>query len=214
MKLKDQVAIVTGAGRNIGEEVAKLFAAEGAKIAVVDLDRTRGQRTVDAIKAAGGDAAPFVTDVSKGADVAALVKDVVARFGKHRHSRQQRRDLRQQVDPRSHRRGLGPRDECLAQEPVPDDEVCRAADGRARRRRPHRQCRLDLGLAGPSARDRLFGRQGARSRTSPAPPRCNSRRTTSASTRSCRTRSARRSGATSSIRAAGAEHAQARRPAG
>ena len=35
MKLKDQVAIVTGAGRNIGEEVAKLFAAEGAKVAVV-----------------------------------------------------------------------------------------------------------------------------------------------------------------------------------
>src|SRR5918992_1531739 len=37
MKLKDQVAIVTGAGRNIGADVAKLFAAEGAKIAVVDL---------------------------------------------------------------------------------------------------------------------------------------------------------------------------------
>ena len=36
MKLKDQVAIVTGAGRNIGEEIAKLFAAEGAKVAVVD----------------------------------------------------------------------------------------------------------------------------------------------------------------------------------
>ena len=45
MKLKDQVAIVTGAGRNIGEEIAKLFAAEGAKVAVVDLDRPRGERT-------------------------------------------------------------------------------------------------------------------------------------------------------------------------
>jgi NAD(P)-dependent dehydrogenase (short-subunit alcohol dehydrogenase family) len=65
MKLKDQVAIVTGAGRNIGEEVAKLFAAEGARIAVVDLDRPRGQHTVDAIKAQGGDAELFVTDVSK-----------------------------------------------------------------------------------------------------------------------------------------------------
>src|SRR3954469_11722780 len=82
MKLKDQVAIVTGAGRNIGEEVAKLFAAEGAKIAVVDLDKPRGQHTVDAIKAAGGDADVFVADVSKGADVAALVKAVVARFGR------------------------------------------------------------------------------------------------------------------------------------
>src|SRR5262249_29394241 len=77
MKLKGQGAIVTGAGRNIGEEVAKLFAAEGAKIAVVVLDKARGQRTVDAAKAAGGDAEAFVTDVSKSADVAALVKGVV-----------------------------------------------------------------------------------------------------------------------------------------
>ena len=74
MKLKDQVAIVTGAGRNIGEDVSKLFAAEGAKIAVVDLDRPRGQRTVDAVNPAGGDAELYVTDVSKGADVAAMVR--------------------------------------------------------------------------------------------------------------------------------------------
>ena len=82
MKLKDQVAIVTGAGRNIGEDVSKLFAAEGAKIAVVDLDRPRGQRTVDVIKKTGGDAELYVTDVSKGADVAAMVKAVVGRFGR------------------------------------------------------------------------------------------------------------------------------------
>ena len=53
MKLKDQVAIVTGAGRNIGEEIAKLFAAEGAKVAVVDLDKPRGERVAGAIKADG-----------------------------------------------------------------------------------------------------------------------------------------------------------------
>src|ERR1700692_4953011 len=82
MKLKDQVAIVTGAGRNIGEEIAKLFAAEGAKVAIVDLDKPRGERVAGAIKAAGGDATLFVADVSKGADVAALVKDVVARYGR------------------------------------------------------------------------------------------------------------------------------------
>src|ERR1700688_2639319 len=82
MKLTDQVAIVTGAGRNIGEEIAKLFAAEGAKVAIVDLDKTRGERVAGAIKAAGGDAPLFVADVSKGADVAALVKDVVARYGR------------------------------------------------------------------------------------------------------------------------------------
>jgi NAD(P)-dependent dehydrogenase (short-subunit alcohol dehydrogenase family) len=82
MKLKDQVAIVTGAGRNIGEEIAKLFAAEGAKIAIVDLDKARGERVAADIKASGGDAAPFVSDVSKGADVTALVKDVVTCYGR------------------------------------------------------------------------------------------------------------------------------------
>ena len=82
MRLKDQVAIVTGSGRTIGEEIAKLFAAEGAKVAVVDLDKARGERVVDAIKAAGGDATLFMADVSKGSDGAALVKDVVARYGR------------------------------------------------------------------------------------------------------------------------------------
>jgi NAD(P)-dependent dehydrogenase (short-subunit alcohol dehydrogenase family) len=82
MKLKDQVAIVTGAGRNIGEEIAKLFAAEGAKVALVELDKGRGERAANAIKAAGGEATAFVADVSKGADVAQLTKDIVARYGR------------------------------------------------------------------------------------------------------------------------------------
>jgi NAD(P)-dependent dehydrogenase (short-subunit alcohol dehydrogenase family) len=82
MKLKNRVAVVTGAGRNIGEEVARLFASEGAKVAVVDLDAARGARTVEAINAAGGDAALFVTDVSKAADVERMVKAVVERFGR------------------------------------------------------------------------------------------------------------------------------------
>ena len=82
MKLKDQVAVVTGAGRNIGEEIAKLFAAEGAKVAVVDIDRPRGERVVAAIKGSGGEAELFTADVSKGSDVAALVRAVVDRFGR------------------------------------------------------------------------------------------------------------------------------------
>jgi NAD(P)-dependent dehydrogenase (short-subunit alcohol dehydrogenase family) len=82
MKLKDQVAIVTGAGRNIGEEIAKLFAAEGAKVAVVDLDRPRAERATSAINAAGGEAETFIADVSKGGDVVALVQAVLDRFGR------------------------------------------------------------------------------------------------------------------------------------
>jgi NAD(P)-dependent dehydrogenase (short-subunit alcohol dehydrogenase family) len=82
MKLKDRVAVVTGAGRNIGEAVARLFAAEGAKVAVVDLDGGRGERVAATIGQAGGEAQAFVTDVAKSSEVAALVKAVIGRFGR------------------------------------------------------------------------------------------------------------------------------------
>jgi len=82
MKLGNQVAIVTGAGRNIGEEIAKLLAAEGARVAVVDLDAGRGGRVAAEIKQSGGDAELFLADVSRGSDVAELVRAVVARFGR------------------------------------------------------------------------------------------------------------------------------------
>jgi NAD(P)-dependent dehydrogenase (short-subunit alcohol dehydrogenase family) len=82
MKLRDQVAIVTGAGRNIGEEIAKLFAAEGARIAIIDMDHGRGERVAGEIKAAGGDAISFVANVADSRDVATTVKSVVERFGR------------------------------------------------------------------------------------------------------------------------------------
>jgi NAD(P)-dependent dehydrogenase (short-subunit alcohol dehydrogenase family) len=82
MKLKDQVAVVTGAGRNIGEEIAKLFAAEGAKVAAVDVDRPRGERVMRAIRGVGGVAELFIGDVSKGSDVAEMVDAIVGRFGR------------------------------------------------------------------------------------------------------------------------------------
>jgi len=81
MKLKGQVAIITGAGRNIGEETAKLLASEGAKIAVVDLDKVRGDRVVAEIKKAGGDAMALVADVANETDIDRLVKDVVGQWG-------------------------------------------------------------------------------------------------------------------------------------
>ena len=81
MKLKDQVAIITGAGRNIGEDTAKLFAAEGAKVAVVDNHKGRADKVADDIVQGNGEAAGFVADVSSEADVERLVKDVVGRSG-------------------------------------------------------------------------------------------------------------------------------------
>ncbi|HUZ67596.1 MAG TPA: SDR family oxidoreductase [Beijerinckiaceae bacterium] len=82
MKLKNQVAIVTGAGRNIGEEVARLFAAEGASVALVDIDRSRAEKAAGEIARAGGDARPFVCDVGREEDIERLAADVASAFGK------------------------------------------------------------------------------------------------------------------------------------
>src|SRR5260221_7943393 len=81
MKLADQVAIITGAGRNIGEETAKLFAAEGASIAVVDMDRMRADKVAAAILAAGGKAKAHIFDVSQEDHIIDTVKTVAAALG-------------------------------------------------------------------------------------------------------------------------------------
>jgi len=81
MKLQDQVAVITGAGRNIGEDTARLLAAEGARVAVVDMDKGRGEKVAADIVRHGGAAAAFVADVASEADIARLVRDVVATFG-------------------------------------------------------------------------------------------------------------------------------------
>lgn len=82
MRLKDKVAIITGAGRNIGEDTAKLFAKEGAKVALVDLDKKSAETVAKAIKDAGGTAQAFTADVSNPAQVDKLVKDIAAAFGR------------------------------------------------------------------------------------------------------------------------------------
>jgi NAD(P)-dependent dehydrogenase (short-subunit alcohol dehydrogenase family) len=82
MRLQGQVAIITGAGRNIGEEISKLLASEGAKIAVVDMDKERGEKVAAEIKNAGGDAKGFVANVASEADIEKLVGDVVATWGR------------------------------------------------------------------------------------------------------------------------------------
>ena len=81
MKLAGKTAIVTGAGRNIGEEIAKLFARERAKVAVVDMDEDRARSVADLIKADGGDAIAVVCDVSDTAAIAKMVTATVDAFG-------------------------------------------------------------------------------------------------------------------------------------
>jgi NAD(P)-dependent dehydrogenase (short-subunit alcohol dehydrogenase family) len=82
MTLANQVAIVTGAGRNIGEEISKSLASEGAKVAVVDMDEARGSKVAAAIRAAGGEAVALFADVSVESDVAELVEAVVKHWGR------------------------------------------------------------------------------------------------------------------------------------
>jgi NAD(P)-dependent dehydrogenase (short-subunit alcohol dehydrogenase family) len=80
--LDGKVAIVTGAGRNIGEAIARDMAREGARVAVVDLDETLGRQVAEAINKEHQDAAlPITCDVSAGADVQRMVGQVVERFG-------------------------------------------------------------------------------------------------------------------------------------
>jgi NAD(P)-dependent dehydrogenase (short-subunit alcohol dehydrogenase family) len=82
MKLTGQVAIITGAGRNIGEETAKLFASEGASVAVVDMDRPRAEKVASAIGSAGGKAKPYVCDVSQEEQIIDTVKAVANNWGR------------------------------------------------------------------------------------------------------------------------------------
>jgi NAD(P)-dependent dehydrogenase (short-subunit alcohol dehydrogenase family) len=81
MKLKGQAAVVTGAGRNIGKAIAKLFASEGAKVAVIEMHEGRGQAVVDEVKQSGQEAMLVLCDVSQSRDVQDMVKKVAARFG-------------------------------------------------------------------------------------------------------------------------------------
>lgn len=82
VKLLNQVAIITGAGRNIGAEIARMFASEGAKIAAVDMDKGRGESIASEIRSSGGEAIAVISDISEEDDVKAMVKTVVEKWGK------------------------------------------------------------------------------------------------------------------------------------
>ena len=81
MRLRDKVAIVTGAASGFGAGIARRFAAEGAQVVVNDLDATGAERTVREIEQAGGRAVACPGDVSNDADVARLVRIAISECG-------------------------------------------------------------------------------------------------------------------------------------
>ncbi|MEJ2288471.1 MAG: glucose 1-dehydrogenase [Deinococcales bacterium] len=82
MRLKDKVALITGAGSGIGRESALLFASEGATVVAVDVREDAGRETVEAIQAAGGRASFVRADVSVAADCEAMVAHAEQAYGR------------------------------------------------------------------------------------------------------------------------------------
>ena len=82
MRLSNKVAIVTGAGRGIGEEMALLFAAEGGRVVVADVDGENAERVASAIVAKGGIARGVQVDVSEPTLVEQMIQTTLDHFGR------------------------------------------------------------------------------------------------------------------------------------
>src|SRR5919202_2841787 len=81
-RLAGRVSLITGAASGIGAASARLFAAEGARVALADLNGTGLDTVAGEVARAGGEALPLPADVSQATQVAALVEAAVGRFGR------------------------------------------------------------------------------------------------------------------------------------
>jgi len=80
-RLSGKVSVITGAASGIGRAAAVLFAREGAKVALLDVDEERGQGVADEIRGAGGEGAFFACDVSAAEQVDSAINATLERFG-------------------------------------------------------------------------------------------------------------------------------------
>jgi NAD(P)-dependent dehydrogenase (short-subunit alcohol dehydrogenase family) len=80
-QLQNKVALVTGSGRGLGRACAEIFAREGAKVVVADIDPAGGRETVGLITSSGGDATFVQADISQPAEVKAMVDAAITVFG-------------------------------------------------------------------------------------------------------------------------------------
>ena len=81
-RLKEKVALITGGSSGIGRAAAKLFSNEGAKVVIADINVQGGEKTAQEITDAGGEALFVRTDVSKSAEVEALIKEIIERYNR------------------------------------------------------------------------------------------------------------------------------------
>src|SRR5690242_10005306 len=81
-RLERRAALITGGGGEIGSAIARRFAAEGAAVAVADLDPAKAEATARSVVEAGGRASGFAVDVANEASAEQAVKRAVAEFGR------------------------------------------------------------------------------------------------------------------------------------
>jgi NAD(P)-dependent dehydrogenase (short-subunit alcohol dehydrogenase family) len=81
MRLNDKVAAITGAAGGQGQAAARLFAQEGARLVVTDIDKEGAEKTAEQIRDAGGEAIALRTDVSREEEVAEMIRVTVDEFG-------------------------------------------------------------------------------------------------------------------------------------
>jgi len=81
-RLEGKVALITGAGSGIGREASLLFAAEGASVLAVDVNRVAAEETVDLVRANSGDATSHEADVALAGDSEAMVAAAVSTYGR------------------------------------------------------------------------------------------------------------------------------------
>jgi NAD(P)-dependent dehydrogenase (short-subunit alcohol dehydrogenase family) len=80
--LKGKVALITGGSSGIGRAAALLFAREGATVVLADIDVVGGEETASRVKKEGGEARFLRADISKSADIEALIKSIIKTYGR------------------------------------------------------------------------------------------------------------------------------------
>ncbi|RYJ00714.1 MAG: SDR family NAD(P)-dependent oxidoreductase, partial [Acetobacteraceae bacterium] len=81
-RLAGKVAFITGAGTGIGRATAELFAHEGARVVIAEIDAPSGEETAHRIAAAGGDSIAIPTDVREADSLQAAIRQAVSHYGR------------------------------------------------------------------------------------------------------------------------------------